>query len=237
MEPRGESVQSKTLGYKDRNSFTLCVTNTKATAIEFTNITNSYIYIMQPMDAVLIKHCTGTTFFICKSDVITVDFTGSSSITAYTSNIQITKSQDLTLYLYVSNQPVISEGSCRIQLAPYNAVAKCIIPQGANMWNRPLTQSGASSSLLDPNMFLPLVVPFGDQPDGILCDLPVSYKRAYLWREKVAEERRQLVLDFCNKAPKCADIIQQRIAEAFQKDLAETKRLDQMNQLQRAEIV
>ncbi|OHT01513.1 hypothetical protein TRFO_31601 [Tritrichomonas foetus] len=220
-----------------KDSTSVCVRNTDETALEISNCTKSFIYIMKPMQTIIVKHCADTTIFILQSNLLTVDFCENLRITVYANNIQVSKSHDLNLYLYVTNQPIITEGSFKVQLAPYNAVVKGVSPEGPNYWNRPLLQAGASSSLLDPSEFFPFVIPFGEEPNGIVAKLPLSYKKALAWREKVAEERRQLVLAFCKKVPDFADSLQKQISEQFQKYLSESKSGEQLQQLRSVEYV
>ena len=214
-----------------KDSTSVCICNTEACDLEISNCTKSYIYIMKPMQTIIVKHCVDVTIFVWKSNLFTLDFCENMRITAYVNNLQVSKCHDMVLYLYVTNQPIITEGSFKIQLAPYNGAVKGLTFEGQNYWNRPLLQAGASSSLLDPSEFLPFVLPFGEEPNGIAAKLPISYKKALAWREKVAEERRQLVLAFCKKSPELAASLQKQISDQFQKYLAESKSGEQLQQL------
>ena len=235
MKQSQEPVVSFNITGKDSTS--ICVCKTEEKALEISNCTKSFIYLMKPMETIIVKHCSDITIFIWQANLVTFDFCENIKVTSYSNNLQISKSHDLTLYLYVTNQPIITEGSFKIELAPYNGVVKGLSIEGTNYWNRPLLQAGASSSLLDPSEFLPFVVPFGEEPNGIAAKLPLSYKKALAWREKVAEERRQLVLEFFKKAPNYAANLQKQISDQFQKYLSESKSGEQLQQLRNVEYI
>lgn len=225
------------LSITGKDSCSICVCQTEETSLEISNCTKSFIYVMKPMETIIIKHCTETTVFVFQANLISIDFCENLTMTSYTGNLQISKSHDLFLYLYVTNQPIISGGSFKVQLAPYNGVIKGLTIEGTNYWNRPLLQSGASSSLLDPTGFLPFVVPFGDEPNGIAAPLPQAYKKALAYREKIAEERRQLILEFFRKSPDAGSCLQKQISDQFQKYLSESKSGEQLQQLNNVEYI
>ena len=222
---------------ENKSGLTVCVSSETYKSVEITGCTKCFIYIMRPMGAVHVRHCTECTVFVCQTDVASVSFCQDCIITEYVGKIQISKSQSVDLYLFTGSPPIISEGSFKIRLAPYNAVVRSIVPSGLNLWNQPVLQSGATFSLLDPPDFLPLVVPFGDEPEGILAPLPPAYRKALAWREQVAEERRQLVLEFCRKVPSFAGSLQERISSAFKQHLASTRDGEQLKQLQSVEFL
>ena len=222
---------------ENRNGVTVCVSSDQNGSVEIRGCTKCFIYLMRPMGAVHIRHSTECTVFVCQADVSSVSFCQNCSITAYVGKIEVSKCHDVDLYLYVGSPPVISEGSFKIRVGPYNAAVKSIVPSGLNLWNHPVVQSGATFTLVEPTDFLPLVVPFGEEPEGILASLPPSYRKALAWREQVAEERRQLVLEFCKKVPSFADSLQERISTAFKQHLASTRDGEQLRQLQTAEYL
>ena len=228
---------TKQLILDGRNGITACISSTKYENVEIKGCNKCFIYVMKAMEAVHIRHSTDCTVFICQASVTSVSFCNSVVVTAYTGKIEVSKSQEIDLYLYTSTAPIIREGSFKIRLAPYNAAVKSIVPTKANLWNRPNVQSGASYAILDPSDFLPMAVPFGEEPEGICAQLPLAYRKALAWREQVAEERRQLVLEFCKKVPCCAASIQERISSAFKQHLATTRNGEQLRQLQSAEYL
>lgn len=231
-----EEKLTKALVLEKRTNQTICVSG-EYESVEIDGCTGCFIYIMKEMDAVHVRHTSETTIFICKAQISSATYCNSVRITAYAENISVSKCQDLDLFLYVANPPVLSDGSFKIRLGPYNAAVKSVVPRGQNSWNTPICQTGATFSLIDPSDFLPFVIPFGEEPEGILSPLPPSYAKALAWREQIAEERRQLVLDFCKKVPSCADAIQERISAAFKEHLASSRHGDQLKQLQETEYL
>ncbi|KAH0789976.1 TBCC domain-containing protein 1 [Histomonas meleagridis] len=225
----------KALEIANVQSKTICVKSNSSNAIEIQNCKNSYIYIVKPIDTIIIKHCTDSLIFICSANIVTIDRSSQVKVTSYSQSIRVSKSHHINLYLYVNTQPIVSEGSYNIVIAPYNAASKFVLPTGKNFWNYPINESGASSSLMDPSDFCPLVVPFGDEPDGISTYLPRDFLKTLAKRERIAEERRKLVLEFCKRNPDYSELIQQKISESFDKYLTESKGKEQIIQLSAVE--
>ena len=118
------------------------------------------------------------------------------NITYLTENIEMNETINSNIYLFGTGSVYIQNNS-QVTMAPYNGCycsSDCIIPNGENRWNKPEISKDSKYIIMEPSNFEPFVVPYGDEPKGILAPLPSSYTKALKQREAVAEERRQLVL-------------------------------------------
>jgi hypothetical protein len=232
-----ELNEGETLVIENRKAATVCVSTDKYESIKIFNCSRSFIYVMQPVTSIEITRCKKSTIFISKSTSVTVSLSARVSITAFASSIAVVQSQSTVLFVYASTPPSISDNSRGIQLAPYNAIGSTISPTGPSWWNRPTIEIGSECSLLDPSEFLPLVLPFGDEPDGIAAPLPPSYARALAIRQRTASDRREVILEFCRKVPSCALKIQDRISDEFKRFLSASISGALIHQLDQLEYV
>lgn len=213
------------------NSKSICVETIDSTTLEIDNCRDSFIYVMKHFDSVIIKHCSETTIFISQASKVTLDRSDDMSFIGFCKSLCVSKSHDINLNLYVNSKPLISEGSFNVTIGPYNAVVSCTKPNGRNFWNHPTIETNASFNLLEPDDFFPFVVPFYDNQNEINAAIPMKYREALAKREKIAENRRKLVLEFCKANPEFADKINEKISCKFNSYLEGSKCGKQINQL------
>jgi hypothetical protein len=223
------------LSIANRHVTTICVSKHSSRPVNVSNCSNSFVYVLTSVERVSISECQGCTLFVAESQTVIVSMCSDLSVTAVASSVEVSQSDAIRLFLHTKRSPIIGQNATRVVVAPFNAVFAGRIPEFASAWNHPRAERGSSCSIMDPADFVPFVIPFGPQPQGIAAPMPPSYQRALADREQVAEKRRQTLLDFCRRVPGCADQMQSRIATEFRSYLAQLKAGQQLSTLSRTE--
>ena len=183
------------------------------------------------MNEIIISNCKLCTFFIHYSKDLKVLFSQKLKISSYIKELLISNVEDSLFSLFINSQPKLTNNSIKILFSPYNIIYKTDPPIGLNFWDKPNIEEGCNYSLLEPSEFFPFVIPFGEEPEGLISPLPSSYSKALQWRERLLEERHQLILKFCKKAPAYANNIQEKISEVFKNNILNTEKGLQIQQL------
>jgi hypothetical protein len=228
---REERDSEQTCLIENRIGISIFVVNSCYETVEILNCQQSFIYLIEPTSQVIVDNCRECTLFVRNAAILLVKQGSKLSITAAAGDVQVSETEESRFYLFTKDRPTILQGSRKILLAPYNALFVGSPLSGPNQWSHPVVQTGCDFSLLDPGQFIPLLVPIGKEPTGIGASLPSNYRRALALRAKIAEERRQIVLRFCQQSPNAAELIQKRISEAFREHLRNSKQGEQLHQL------
>lgn len=204
------------LNIQEKNDATICIKVATASAITIGNSKRCFFYILQQMNKVTLQNLTECTVFISQSTNLEVINSGGVKVTAFIDNLKIRNSQRSTFYLFTLNPVVVTKKSVDIKLAPYNAAQNSFaIPSGNNLWDKYEMDNDCRVSLLPASEFTTFVLPFGSEPSGIPVQLPTNYSQALLERERVAEERRKLILEFCKIAPAYSSAMHERITNTY----------------------
>ena len=211
----------ETLEIKEKIDKTICVKDAEVNEIEISKLEKCFVYVLKEIPKIKIENCSETTIFIAKTNEVTIENSKSLDIICFTETLEAVSTKETKIFTFATKEVFIKKESSVI-LAPYNCCVyakESIIPSGINVWDKPRVEEGSSFALMEPSEFNSFVVPFGDEPKGILAPLPAAYSRALQWRERVVEERRQLVMEFCKRAPSYAKEIQDKISNAFKKQV------------------
>jgi len=202
-----------------RSSLTICVSETNKQKIRATKCSNAFIYVLNRVQLVEIEECDDCAIFLCYSGEILMKNSRRSKISAYCGKISIRGCKNINLSLFSQTKPLISDHSSSVTISPFDAIFKGIVPEGKNFWDSPDITEDSAFQILPPEEFIPFVVPFGDEPDGICSPLPKDYLNALKTRQIAAEERKQIVLHFQQKHPVYSQRIQKKISSAFAESL------------------
>ena len=217
-------IMQEKLLLDDKRDESFCIKDTEKNIAVISNSVDCFFYFLKEFQTIEINNVNNSTVFIAKSAEIRVSNCEGLKLTCYSEKIDISKAIQSTFYLYISNNAFI-HGQSNVTIAPYNACfnSDVLVPNGDNLWEKPNVEEGSIFAIMEPTEFIPFVIPYGEEPKGILAPLPSSYTRSLQWREKVAEERRQLILQFCKRAPSYAKELQEKIYSAFRERVLEDK--------------
>ena len=217
-------MTSETLCIQDKTDESFCIHQTSCTKISLANLVDCFVYCLKEFDSIEINSLKNCTIFIAKSSNVIVNNGSNIKLTCFSNEITISHTNQSTFYMFVLEKCLIQNQSDVI-IAPYNACFNSgnLVPVGENLWDKPIIEEGSTHKILEPTDFIPLVIPYGDEPQGILAPIPSSYTRSLQWREKVAEERRQLILQFCQRAPSYAKELQDKISASFKSRVLDDK--------------
>lgn len=218
---------------QEKKDTTICIKDSFASDMTIGNSKGCCFYVLEQIYKITLQNLNDCIIFVSKSTILEVVNSTNLKVTAFTDRLKISNSQKSTFYLFTLCPVELVNKSTDIKLAPYNAAQKSFeIPEGDNIWDKYEIDNNCSVSLLPPSEFTTFVVPFGSEPSGIPCQLPISYSQALLQRERVAEERRKLILEFCQRAPAYASAIQERITSSFKDVQACNKQLRQLSNIE-----
>lgn len=228
---------SNCLVISDRENVSVSVQDDKSENIDIKNCTSCYIYILRETNQINLTNLAETTVFILKTKKVLVNDCCQIKCTANCDDIIISSTRNSDVYLFTTNLPQIKNKSLKIRVAPYNAAYNQPPINGTNNWDKYELDDDSSASILDASEFFTFVIPFGEEPRGISVDLPINYSRSLMWRERIAEERRKLVLEFCKRFPSHSTAIQHKIMDKFNRNVLEKEKGNQISQLATLEVM
>lgn len=203
--------------------------------IHISDCHHSQIYILRHAKTIVVENTDTSLIFVAGSGNVVFRACKDLKISMVCDKVRMETCKKCFVNVLTPNPPEVLENSNEITLGPFNGTEALEGFEGPGLWDKPTVGIGSTTKIMEPTDFTPLVVPFGEETDGIKGALPAEFRRILAWRERVGEERRQLVLALCKRFPEAREEVETRIARSFADYMKESGNEEAIGQLSRIE--